>query len=205
MAQPTGFITSTGNYINNDLNTIFAPINKMDYGTILASTFGALTTYQRGPPLTITTPNIILSLAISTSQYNGFQLKYAGVYRLTLRFNIASSTSTPINICFGSVSLAGDSQPISNDNISPILDNIYNINVQAFYTDATSNANNKLILNTNSPRTYYCNFTISAASQINLLMIDMTFFGAENQFIYPALITGSCTNSLSSWSCELLS
>jgi hypothetical protein len=200
----TGIIGATGMTGAQGVNGYIQ--SQIDTGIIKSKSYLTDTSYSSFPDLSFNSTNIVNTV----SSINGFQLKYSGIYRIAFSLNVTatsgSTTSTIANICFGDITLSGSGNPIPDSIISPKLADFYNIIVTGYYSDSTDGSQNKLVINKNSPKTYYCNFTVSktTTTTLNALMVDMLFKGTINQYIYPAFIGNGYTINSGSWLCELL-
>lgn len=175
--------------------------NKTDSGTIGSKSYTSTTNYSGFPNLSFNSTNVVNQ----AGNYYGVQLKFTGVYRMTISLNVVSTISPAsnsiVNVGFFSSSTPSGLNPISNP--LPTLTNIYNIAVAGYYTNSTSNTQNKVVVYT-SPSSYYCNFAVSPDTTLNLLTINMTFKGSMFDSIFLAFLGNQYTISSGSWTCELI-
>jgi hypothetical protein len=173
-----------------------------DYGTIASKNYTSSSAYGTFPDISFNSTYTVTPATISGSN-KGFTLKTTGVYRMTISLDISANSgasSGAVNICFSSVDPSGISNPIASP--SPIFSNFYNIVVSGYYDDLIITIINKIVLYTGS---YFCFFSVSNTGNINVLMINMTFYGTANQKIYPGFFGNRYGITSGSWTCELLS
>lgn len=196
MANPTGFISSKSPYSNNDLNTIFAPISNVDYGTFILE-FNNPTNPTPIGESWATFATILYNTGAGniSSGPNGFRIDNPGIYKLQISLIFGApetETFQPMVFILNSVSTI----PVSNGYVftpSPALEDIYSISglSVAGNGDVTNYNNTEGIANqlqTNSSgNAYMFAFTLVGANT-NIATFEITFNVVNaNQYIYPQI------------------
>lgn len=88
MTEPTGFISNKPPYVNRDLNTIFAPISQLDYGSFTLDLIDDPTdpnpiaeAWSRFNAINAD-PNSVGNVSILN--FNGFYIQNPGIYKLSM-------------------------------------------------------------------------------------------------------------------------
>lgn len=158
MANPTGFITNKSPYVNNDLNTVFAPINNVDYGTLsITSTNPAdPNTYIPGTTIgeTWRGMNVISSEVYHNVHIHNdisgeplFVVLAVGVYKLCITMSFLWGTQTTHKMVFTLVDTGlpnADNTLPGSINPSPKITQIYSINVNGGQGVSGSSVDNNL-------------------------------------------------------------
>lgn len=192
MAEPTGLISNKSPYVNRDLNTIFAPIEQVDYGLFIYTNF-------IGDPQPATDPQPIgegwciftginsqgSSGNVSTEDFNGFRIQNPGNYRLSMSLifagpgSVTRETFQPMVFILNSLKT-----PIQGDSYVftpyPPLSNIFSISgLSVAGTGTVTNRNNEINgsnqLNTNTTgEPYFFSFEL-VNTNTNIATFEITF------------------------------
>jgi hypothetical protein len=206
-ALATNYIVSNGNYINTDLNAIFAPISRgaVDYGTfdvsatylgtgVAQSYIGEAWCLFNTPVVTASAGNIT-TIPASGASGGGFTIVNSGFYRLyiTLFFTGANVQETYQKFLFilNSSSLVPNNSNPANLTVtftpSPNMSQIYSINCSG----GASTNNAAQIFNINNSDFGYSN----TANNANLLSVTTdTSSPSTNPYYFASFASSNRSN-----------